>query len=154
MTDRYVSTGIQSVVETTPGETILNLYSVGTTHRGAIYYAAFSAGGTMADALQTVTLFRSTVGGTGAMADENPAPIDSDAPVALLQFEENHSVEPTFTANTELWEQDVHVRALAQVQLQPDGHLLIPATADAGIGAPSFSASYAGNAHATFHHHE
>ncbi len=154
MTDRYVSTGIQTAVVASPGQTILNLYSVGTTHRGAIYYMAFSASGTMADQLQSVQVQRVTVGGTGATVDENPAPVDSDAPAALLQFEQDHSVEPTFTASTELWEQDVHVRALAQVQLQPDGHLMIPAVADGGIAGRSFSANYVGGARATFHHHE
>ncbi len=154
MADRYAATGLQTAVEASPGETILNLYSVGTTHRGEVFYMAFSASGTMADQLQTVQVQRTTVGGTGAAVDENPAPFDSDAPAALLQFEEDHSVEPTFTAATELWENDVHVRAVAQVQLQPDGHLMIPATADAGIAVRSFSTNYVGGARATFHYLE
>ncbi len=154
MTDRSIATGIQTAVEVSPGETILNLYSVGTTHRGAIYYMAFSASASMADQVQAVEVQRTTVGGTGLAVDENPAPADSDAPAALLQFEEDHSVEPTFTTDTELWENDVHVRALAQVQLQPDGHLMIPASADGGIAARSFSTNYAAAARATFHYHE
>lgn len=150
MTDRYTVTGLQTAVETTPGETILSLFSPGTTNRGAIYYMAFSAGGTMADQLQTVQVQRTTAQGTEG-AGVVPAPVDSDAPASILDGGEDHSVEPTFTAATELWEQDVHVRALAQVQLQPDGHLMIPATLNAGITTRSFSGAYGGIAHATYH---
>lgn len=154
MTDRYTPTGFQTAVEASPGETILNLFSTGVTHRGSIYYMAVSAGGTMADQLQTVQVQRVTVGGTGVSVDENPPPVDFDAPSALLQFEQDHSAEPTFTVDEQMWEQDVHVRALAQVQLQPDGHLMIPNVADAGLAMRSFSANYVGGARGTYHYHE
>ena len=150
MADRFGVTGNQVAVETSPGETILNLFSPGTTHRGEIYYMAFSADGTMADQLQTVQVQRTTVVGTEG-AGVVPAPVDSDAPASILDGAENHSVEPTFTAATELWQNDVHVRALAQIQLQPDGHLMIPATTSAGIATRSFSSNYTGGANATFH---
>ncbi len=154
MTDRYIATGIQTAVESTPGETVVNLYSPGTTHRGAIFYMSFSASASMADQVLAWKVKRTSVGGTGGAPDLAPAPMDSDAPAAIIQFEEDHSVEPTYTADTELWENDVHVRALAQIQLQPDGHLVIPATADGGIGVASFSANYTAGARATFHYDE
>ncbi len=153
MSDRYVATGNQTLVETSPGETLLNLFSPGTTHRGAIYYMAFSAIGTMADQVQTVEVQRTTAVGTEG-AGVVPAPIDIDAPASILDAAEDHSAEPTFTAATELWDNEVHVRALAQIQLQPDGHYMIPATANAGVAARSFSSNYAGGASATFHFHE
>ena len=148
--DRYTVTGSQLVVETTPGETMLHLFSPGTTHRGEIHYMAFSASGAMADQVQAVQVQRSTVVGTEGTGVV-PAPVDIDAPASILDGSQDHSTEPTYTAATELWDNDVHVRALAQVQLQPDGHLMIPAATDAGIGATSFSTNYAGVARTTFH---
>lgn len=150
MADSYVVTGNQAAVEASPGETFLNLFSPGTTHRGSVYYLSLSVGGSMADQLQTVQIQRTTVVGTEG-AGVVPAPLDPDAPASILDGAEDHSVEPTYTAALELWHNDVHVRALAQVQLQPDGRLMIPALASAGIGGRSFSSNYVGPANGTFH---
>ena len=153
MAERYAVTGLQTAVEVSAGEAILNLFSPGTTHRGEIYYMAFSAGGTMADQVQTVQVQRTTAVGTEG-AGVVPAPVESGVPASILDGAEDHSVEPTYTAATELWENDMHIRALVQVQLQPDGHLVIPAVASNGIAARSFSANYTGGARATFHFNE
>lgn len=153
MSDGYVVTGNQVAVEATPGETIMNLFSPGTTRRGKIYYISLSADGSMADQLQSVQIQRTTALGTEG-AGVVPAPVDPDAPPATLDGGEDHSVEPTFAAATELWQNDVHLRALAQIQLQPDGHLMIPATLNAGIGARSFSSNYVGGANTSFHYME
>lgn len=153
MSHRYGVTGEQTAVETSPGETILNLFAPGTTRRGWIYYMAFSAGGTMADQVQRVQVQRTTAVGTEG-AGVTPTALDGGNPAAVLDAGEDHSVEPTYTAATELWDQDVHVRATPQIQLQPDSHIVIPATTNAGVGARSFSANYTGSAHATFHYSE
>ena len=42
----------------------------------------------------------------------------------------------------------MHIRALAQVQLQPDAHLKLPDTQNAGLGVRSFSSNYTGTGHA------
>ncbi len=150
MADRYAVTGNQAAVESTPGETILTLFTATAApkSRAEIYYFAVSAGGTMADQLQTVTVQRITAIGTEG-AGVTPAKLDLGAPAGEFDGGENHSAEPTFTAATELWEEDVHIRALAQVQLQPDGHILLPATQNAGIGMVSYSGSYTGIANGT-----
>lgn len=150
---RYGITGLQTAVEASPGETILALFAPGTTRRGSIYYMAFGAGGSMADQLQRVQVQRITALGTEG-AGVTPAPLDPDETAAILDAAEDHSVEPTFTAATELWDEPVHVRATPQVQLQPDSHLMIPATTNAGLAARSFSANYTGGANATFHYVE
>ncbi len=152
--DRYAVTGLQTAVEVSPGETILSLFAPGTTVRGAVYYFAISTrAGAMADQVQTAQWQRTTAQGTEG-AGVVPAPLDSDAPASILDAGEDHSVEPTFTAATELFEQDVHVRNTVQVQLQPDGHVLVPATTNAGITMRSFSANYAGGGAMTLHYRE
>ncbi len=150
MSDRYTVTGNQAAVESTPGETIIVLMTAAAapTKRAEVYYFSVSAGGTMADQLQTVTMQRiSALGteGTGVV----PAKNDLAAPTGEFDGAENHSAEPTYTAATELWEEDVHIRALAQVQLQPDGHWIRPATQNSGIGMVSYSGSYTGIANGT-----
>ena len=155
MTDRYAVTGLQTLVEVSPGETILNLFNptAAPTSRGEIFYFSVGADGTMADQVQRVQVQRTTVIGTEG-AGVTPAGFDGDGPAGEYDAGEDHSVEPTFTAATELWEEPVHVRALAQIQLQPDGHLKMPATQNNGIGMRSFSGTYAGGAHGTIHFSE
>ena len=152
MADRYAVTGEQLVVEVSPGETILNLFNspAAPVTRGEVFYFSASAGGTMADQLQRVQLQRTTALGTEG-AGVVPADFTDTAPAGSFDGAEDHSAEPTYTAATELWEEDVHVRALAQIQLQPDGHFLMPATQNAGLGMRSFSATYGGSAHGTIH---
>ncbi len=153
MADRFAVTGQQLVVEASPGETILSLFNPVTTHRGEIFYFSLGASGTQADQTQLGQLQRTTVQGTEG-AGVVPAPFDSGAPAALLDGGEDHSVEPTFTSATELWEEPVHVRNTIQIQLQPDGHMIIPATVAAGLTMRSFSVNYAAQANATIHYLE
>lgn len=154
MGDRYSATGLQTAVEVSPGETILNVFSPGTTNRAWVYYFAISTrAGAMADQVQTAQLQRTTVVGTEG-AGVVPAPTDFDAPPAISDAAEDHSAEPTFTSATEMFEQDIHVRNTVQVQLQPDGHLSIPAVTAGGMTMRSFSTNYAGGAACTMHFRE
>ena len=155
MADRYALTLEQAAVESSPGEAIGTLFTATAApkSRAEIYYMAFSAGGTMADQLQRVQVQRITAIGTEG-AGVTPAILSLPALAGEFDGAENHSVEPTYTSATELWEADVHIRALAQVQLQPDGHIHLPATQNAGIGVRSFSGSYTGDAHAVIHYME
>lgn len=147
---RYSITGAQAVVETSAGETILALIIAATTTRPAIFYFSVSAGGTMADQLQRVQVQRITALGTEG-AGVVPVALDPGDPASIQDGAEDHSAEPTFTSATELWEQDVHVRATPQIQLQPDSHFVVPATSSNGIAMRSFSTNYGGTAHATMH---
>lgn len=152
MADRYAITGQQLVVEVSPGETILNLFNspAAPVTRGEIFYFSVSAGGTMADQLQRVQVQRTTAVGTEG-AGVTPSIFGDVGLAGSYDGGEDHSAEPTYTAATELWDEDVHLRALAQIQLQPDGHLRMPATQNVGMGMRSFSASYAGPANGTIH---
>ena len=150
--DRYAFTAFQTAVEVTPGETIGNVFdgTVTPTTRKGIYYFAVSAGGTMADVVCHYVLQRTTAVGTEA-SGVVPENLDNGAVQGGGDAGQDHSVEPTYTAATEVWENDVHVRALAQIQLQPDGHLIIPGTQNNGFGIQVFSASYTGFAYQTCH---
>ena len=152
MADRYALSVNQTAVESSPGEAIGTLFTATAApkSRAEVYYMAFSGDGTMADQLQTIEVMRISALGTEG-AGVVPEGLDSAAPVGEFDGGEDHSAEPTYTAATELWANDVHVRALAQVQLQPDGHLLLPATQTAGLVIRSFSGSYTGGANATVH---
>ncbi len=149
----YTITTEQTAVEASPGETIGTLFTAGTTRRAWVIYMAFSAGGTMADQIQRVQAQRITALGTegaGVVPEQN----DEGETAAVFDAGEDHSAEPTFTSATEFWDNDVHVRATPQIQLQPDSHIILPATANAGLGIRSFSSNYTGNAHATVMFHE
>ena len=104
----------------------------------------------MADQLQRVQVQRITALGTEA-SGVVPVALDPGDPASILDAGEDHSAEPTFTSATEFWDQDVHVRATPQVQLQPDSHIILPVTANNGIAIRSFSSNYTGSAHSTFH---
>ena len=147
---RYAITGAQSAVESSPGETILLLHAAAVTVRARIYYFSVSAGGTMADQLQRVQLQRISALGTEG-AGVVPVGFDEGDPGSIQDGAEDHSVEPTFTSATEFWDQDVHVRATPQIQLQPDSHIVLPVTVANGIAMRSFSGSYTGSAHATMY---
>ena len=125
-----------------------------TLRRGEIIYFAGSIAqaGTVADQVFSIRLQRYTAAGTASAYTPNP--IDLADAAALLVSNNNHSAEPTYTANVDLFFQTVHVRALAQVHLQPDSHLIIPNTNVAGIGWQSGSAAYAGNILPTWHYEE
>ena len=152
MADRYAVTGEQLVVVVSPGQTMINLFNspAAPVTRGEVFYFSASAGGTMADQLQRVQLQRTTAVGVEG-AGVVPADFNSAVLAGLYDAGEDHSTEPTYTSATELWEEDVHIRALAQIQLQPDGHFIMPATQNAGLGMRSFSATYGGTAHGTIH---
>ena len=150
MADRYALTGSQAAVETSPGETILQAFHAGTSMRGAIYYFSVSAGGTMADQLGHYIFQRHSVVGTEG-SGVTPVPLDFAAPASIADGGQDHSAEPTYTSAEEVWEQDVHVRALAQIQLQPDGHIIMPALAGDGLGMQVYSSNYTGIAHCTIH---
>ena len=150
--DRFAATGFQTAVEASPGETIINLFNspAAPTARLGIYYIALSAGGTMADVVARYIIQRTTAVGTEA-SGVVPENLDNGAVQGGADAGQDHSAEPTYTAATEFWENDVHLRALAQIQLQPDGHIIIPGTQNNGVGIQVYSASYVGNAQATVH---
>ncbi len=150
MGDRYAATGEQTAVEAAPSETTLYVFNPGTTVRGQMYELLFSQGAAPADTVIQWLVQRGTAVGTEG-AGVVPAPLDSDAPASILDAGEDHSAEPTYTAATELLDFDLNQRATFRFVAAPGGEFMIPAVANAGIGAVPASAAYTGIARTTMH---
>lgn len=131
MADRYAATGVQATVAATP-DTCLTVLAT-TLTRGRINDSIMSQSAAPADSIVVWTIQRFTAVGTEG-AGVTPAKLDLGAPVAQLDAGEDHSVEPTYTAGTELLEFDLNQRATFRWVAAPDSELVVPATASAGIG--------------------
>jgi hypothetical protein len=152
MGDKYAATGAITAVTASPGDTALRVGQPVTTPAGLrahIHELVFSQGAAPADTVVQWLVRRYTVLGTGSAVV--PAPLDSDAPASQLDVDEQMSVEPTFTAATELLDFDLNQRATFRFVSAPGGELMIPNTDSAGIGMTPISASYSGIASVTCH---
>ena len=130
MADYHVE-GSQTVAGTTD--------STITIERGASARAKvfeFSMGFTLAtpsDDMLSCAAQRCSADGTGTSRTPNPYdPADAACVATCLT---NHSVEPTYTANEELWGPlGIHMRATYRWVAVPGKELVIPNSAAAGIG--------------------
>lgn len=148
--DGYAATGSQTVTAS-PGDTALAVESSANT-RGRVHYVSCSASGTLSDLMMQWLLRRFTAVGTRTTL--TPEPLDIDAPAAKLGGAENHTAEPTYTASSELLDQDYHLRATMQLHLVDGKEFMVPATANNGIGITPISASYSGDVRSTMHWRE
>ena len=153
MGDKYAATGLITAVTATPGDTALTVHSLGTTKRGLLYELIFSQGAAPADNIIEWLVRRLTALGTEGAAVV-PAPLDTGAPAAILDAGEGHTLEPTYTAATELLDFDLNQRATFRFVAAPGGEFRIPAVANAGIGITPISAAYAGIGRAVAHWEE
>ncbi len=150
MADRYSVKGDQTVT-TTPGATAVSLNGV-TTTRAKVYDFTVGSDGTPADVALNYTAIRFSASGSGTAF--TPEPLDSDAPVALLGAETNHTAEPTYVTTDILWQIAANQRATYRWVAAPDGELMIPAAADAGIGWFVIHASAVPTVIVNVHHFE
>lgn len=149
MADRYAATGLQDVVTAAPGDSVISVQGV-TTTRWRLYDILFSQGAAPADTIIEWLIRRfDTADGTATAVV--PAPLDSGAPASALTAQEDHTVEPTVVAATELIDEDLNQRASFRWVAAPDGEFVGPAVATEGIFGTPISATYAGIARLTFH---
>ena len=149
--DRYSATGSQTVTAT-PGDTALAVLAVIET-RGQIHDIIFSHSAAPADTVIQWLVRRFTAVGTEG-AGVTPALLDPGAPAAQLDAAEDHTVEPTYTAATELFDNDLNQRASFRWVAAPGGEFVIPAVATNGIGITPISAAYSGDVRVTAHWQE
>ena len=136
MVKRFSATGL-----CTTGTNKTALHIVGTaTTRGAIYDVWFSSVTAPADVAIRVGIIRITAIGTEGAAVV-PAPLDIADAACVTDVGENHSVEPTYTAATEMFDNSFNQRATLRFVAVPGGELVYPATAAAGFGIKSISVS-------------
>ncbi len=138
---RYVADG-NNTTTASPGDTALTLESASTV-KPKIYEAIFGTTGTPADNAMIYTHQRFTAAGTASASTEQP--LDPDDPAALAAAQENHTAEPTYTANLILLQVALNQRATFRWVAPPRGELVLPATAANGVGCVMFHASYTGD---------
>jgi hypothetical protein len=149
MSRKYSIDGAQAVAS--PTDTVLGLTSAATI-RPAVFFLVFGSSATPADNALNWLLQRYTAAGTATAV--TPQPLDPGNPAALASAGENHTVEPTYTADEVLLNVSVNQRATFQWIARPGCEILLPATAANGVGLQPVHASFAGSVEAAMHFEE
>lgn len=109
-----------------------NWVSPATVRRTALYDIVFgSAEATPADGASVWELQRCTTAGTSTAV--TPQAIDSADGTPTITAGQNHTVDPTLTANAILLSVGLNQRATYRWVAQPGGEILTPATSANGI---------------------
>lgn len=137
---RYSVDGTQAVAS--PDDTTLTVIR-GASRRARIYDFTVGSEATPADNALVHTAQRFTVAGTAGSA-VTPQPLDPADPASITTAGENHSIEPTYTANALLWKIAANQRATYRWVAAPDGELIIPDSAANGIGWFTTHGSFSG----------
>jgi hypothetical protein len=146
---RYAIDGAQAVAS--PTDTVLGLTSASTI-RPAVYDIIFGSSATPADNALNWLLQRYTAAGTATAV--TPQALDSADPAALASAGEDHTAEPTFTANAVLLNVSANQRSTQRWVAAPGGEILLPATAANGVGLQPVHSSFTGSVEATIHYEE
>lgn len=126
----YAVEGSQTVAS--PDDSTLTIER-GASKRAKVF--DFTSGFTLAspsDNLLSVTAQRGSASGTGT--SRTPSPLDPADGAAVTTCEENHTIEPTYTAGSELLVIGQHMRATYRWVAAPGKEWVIPDTAGALIG--------------------
>jgi hypothetical protein len=118
------------------------------TYRGFLEHFIVSVGGTPADNSIIFTLQRCTTAGT--FTSVTPANTETADGAPDLIAGENATAEPTYTASTELFDNDLNQRAIFMLVYTDQRWPVIPATANNGIGMKATHASVTASASVTF----
>ena len=148
MADRYGATGAQDITTASPGDSSLGIEGDATV-RGKIYDAVVGQGGAPADNVIAWLVRRATT--TGTSTPVTAQPLDDAAPTALLAAGENHTVEPTMAAGSELLDFPLNQRATFRWVAAPNGEIWVSASATDAIIFTAISTAYALSAEATAH---
>lgn len=148
MSDQYAATGAQDVTTTSPGDTSLTVEG-DTTVRGKIYDAVVGQGGAPADNVIAWLVRRATAVGTSTPVTGQP--LDDAAPTVILSAGEDHTVEPTYAAGSELLDFPLNQRATFRWVVAPNGEIWVAASATDAIGFTAISTAYVLSAEASAH---
>ncbi len=132
---RYAVDGSQNITAT-PFDSCLSIVSDSTTQRrGKLIEFTWGAraNATAADVIIDMTVGRITAAGIAGSA-VTPKQLDPADAVALADVGENHSTEPTYTANEELFDVGRHMRATYRWVAAPGAEFVYPATSANGFG--------------------
>lgn len=146
---RYAANGGQTV--TSPTDSTLGITGA-TTVRPTIYEMLLGSSSTPGDNALEHFLQRSTAAGTATSV--TPTPLDSADPASTTTAGENHTAEPTYTSALILFRLALNQRASHRWIADPDGGLVVPATANNGIGLYTVHASATPDVSATIYFQE
>lgn len=157
MARRFADPGNQATVSSS-FKTVLLLTSATATVRPKIFHFVLSTTGVAADGVLEWILQRSTAIGTTTSV--TPRNLDATDPsTAAGTAGSNATAEPTYTANSSLFDEGVNQRATYTWNAWTEGAQLVCSTAATtnGIGLAVLSSvapAYTGVANAHFHHEE
>lgn len=150
---RYTIFGQRACASAAP-QTIVGVTSGGSNlKRPGIYQILFGSTATPADNALLFEGQRSTAAGTGTTSTA-PTALDPADTAADCTSNQNHSADPTFTANTILLYLPLNQRASHRWDSDPLGALVGAATANNGIGIWATHASFTGNISAHLYYWE
>jgi len=148
MSDQYAATGAQDVTTASPGDSSLGIEG-DVVVRGKIYDAVVGQGGAPADNVIAWLVRRATT--TGTSTPVTGQPLDDAAPTVILSAGEDHSVEPTMAAGSELLDFPLNQRATFRWVVAPNGEIWVSASATDAIIFTAISTAYVLSAEATAH---
>lgn len=125
---RYTSTGDQNAAAAT---TVIGLTSA-TTIRPKLYEIVFGSAAVPADQSFNMKILRYTAAGTSTAF--TPIAHDPADPAALATSGYNHTVEPTYTASSDLLSFSINQQATFRWVVPPEEGFVAPATAANGLG--------------------
>jgi len=128
MARKYVVDGSQNAAAST---TVIGITSA-TTIRPVLYDLVFGSAATPADQAFNMQVNRYTAAGTGTTV--TPVAIDPGDPAALAAAKENHTGEPTYTSAAVVLSFSVNQQATFRWVVPPDEGIVMPATANNGLG--------------------
>lgn len=138
MAHRYETIG-NGAAAVSPGRTLVSLIAA-TTRRAWIYEIIAGSADTPGDYQFQWQIIRFTADGTGTAI--TPRAIDPGNPAAILTSKSNYSAEPTYTANSELFDEGIAQRATFRWTAWDQFDMkVVPATASNGIGIRAIHAS-------------
>lgn len=146
---RYSVDGEQNIASA--ADTCLGITGSTAVEPG-VYFLTVGCEDTPADASIYWYLGRTTAAGTAtAVTPQNLGP---GTTASTTTAGENHTAEPTYTANAILLRLALNQRATHTIVLDPDGALYVPATANNGLGLYPNHASSTVLVSATMHFQE
>lgn len=114
-----------------------------------LYYLSIGSEATPAENAFHLRVRRFTAAGTSTAV--TPQPLDPADVATELDAGENHSAEPTYTANTEMLSKPFNQRATVQWYAPAGGEIVVPATASNGLGFETPTAGAAVSIRAMLH---
>jgi len=146
---KYAVTGGQNIAS--PDDTVLGITG-STAVEPSIFFLAIGPEDTPTDITVVWRLGRTTAAGTATSV--TPQNLGPGTTAATSTAGENHTAEPTFTANAVLWRMGANYRASHALVCDPEGCFTVPATSNNGLAIYPSHASSTAAVGAVFHFRE